>query len=447
MQRYLNTIEEFRKLKKEICFKKDWLLVGIDVAKQWHWAHFMVSDGKEIRKKFRFLNNQEGFGELMKEVLKLQEQVKAGQILFGVEATAGYEKHLAFYLKERFYPVVILPTLAVRRNREILSGSWGKTDARDARNIAYLLKQGIFQFYYFRDEKLEEVVRLIRLDEKLRDIAIPIKARFTVNIIPRCFPELPQVLKQTGTVTFIDLLDCFPTPHHILKETEESFSQNFPKVCGLSNASSKSKKIYELAQRSIALQREMSMSDVLEVKVLANYLRQLRQHRAMVQKRIHLALKGMPIYDLLLTIPSIGTRIAALFAAEIGDIGRFDHINQFIKFMGFDLAQNESGQSKGTPKMSKRGGSRFRHALWLAIVSACSNPRDKNPNMFRAKFIQMMNKRQNNADEARKVKAALCVKLLRVIWAILRDQKPYQDHSYRRGIKIRFSEKLEGATV
>src|SRR5829696_3926790 len=77
-----------------------------------------------------------------------------------------------------------------------------------------------------------------------------------------------------------------------------------------------------------------------------------------------------PDYKLLCRIPGIGPINALAILAEAGDLRRFGHHRQFLKFCGLDLATHQSGQFRGKAKLSKRGNARLRRALWMAAQVA-----------------------------------------------------------------------------
>ena len=58
--------------------------------------------------------------------------------------------------------------------------------------------------------------------------------------------------------------------------------------------------------------------------------------------------------------------IALTTLAEAGDVRRFAHHRQFLKYCGFDLAKQQSGNQRGKEQLSKRGNARLRLAFWLA---------------------------------------------------------------------------------
>lgn len=112
-------------------------------------------------------------------------------------------------------------------------------------------------------------------------------------------------------------------------------------------------------------------------------------------------------YQLLRAIPGIGPINALTILAEAGDLRRFAHHHQFLRYCGVDLSTQQSGvahrartvaivartdgapdgdrldgQLRGQTRLSKFGNARLRRALWMAGQVAIRQ-RD---NSFRSKF-------------------------------------------------------------
>jgi transposase len=76
-------------------------------------------------------------------------------------------------------------------------------------------------------------------------------------------------------------------------------------------------------------------------------------------------------------LPGVGPVLALTILAETGDIRRFGHVRQFLKYAGLDLATAQSGLSRGMPRLSKRGNARLclasirfaaRRSLFLPVL-------------------------------------------------------------------------------
>ena len=58
-------LKEFRQFKKEIRGSKEYLIVGIDVAKEKHHAFFGTATGKTLLRRLIFDNTIDGFEKLL----------------------------------------------------------------------------------------------------------------------------------------------------------------------------------------------------------------------------------------------------------------------------------------------------------------------------------------------------------------------------------------------
>jgi hypothetical protein len=86
------------------------------------------------------------------------------------------------------------------------------------------------------------------------------------------------------------------------------------------------------------------------------------------------------------TVPGIGPIVALIILAEARDLRRFGCVSQFLKYCGLDLCTEQSGQSRGTTHLSKRGNVRLRYAFWMAGTVAIRTRQ----NSFRRKFDAYM---------------------------------------------------------
>jgi hypothetical protein len=87
-------LEEFRQLQKEIRGSDEYLIVGIDVAKEGHKAFFGTATGKTLFRRLVFGNDREGFERLMLQAEAMRVQHGLEKVVFGLEPTANYHKPL-----------------------------------------------------------------------------------------------------------------------------------------------------------------------------------------------------------------------------------------------------------------------------------------------------------------------------------------------------------------
>jgi len=127
-------------------------------------------------------------------------------------------------------------------------------------------------------------------------------------------------------------------------------------------------------------------------------------------------------YQLLRQIPGIGPIHALTIIAEAGDIRRFGHHRQFLKFCGLDLATQQSGTFRGQTKLSKYGNARLRRTFWLAAHVAIR----QRENSFRDKFERYIAKDRDNKDLRRKALTAIAAKMARVVHAVIKSGSDYR---------------------
>ena len=139
--------------------------------------------------------------------------------------------------------------------------------------------------------------------------------------------------------------------------------------------------IYDTAASSVGLPVEPDSDAVAMFRMVLAEGRSLIEQRNRIEARAVELLAEHPDYRLLVTIPGIGPVNALTILAEAGDLRRFGHHRQFLKFCGMDLATIRSGTFRGQTKLSKYGNARLRRTLWMAgqvaIMQRANSFRDK----------------------------------------------------------------------
>ena len=110
--------------------------------------------------------------------------------------------------------------------------------------------------------------------------------------------------------------------------------------------------------------------------------------------------------------------------AEGGDLRRFGHHRQFLKYCGVDLAKCQSGQFRGREMLSKRGNALLRMAFWMAAQRAVR----MTENSFRDKYERYMKQNPGNADVRRKALTAVAAKMARVAYALVKRLETYRGY-------------------
>lgn len=163
-------LERFRQLRKEIRGSEKHLIVGIDIAKEKHYAFFGTANGKTLLKRLVFENDLDGFKKLMTHVRAVKVQNDLDKVVFGFEPTGNYHKPLAEHLIKCAQEVVLVAGTAVKKNRELLDGRWDKHDTKDSANVADLISQGKCLFYEYPIMALRELRSLLSLKRRMKKL-------------------------------------------------------------------------------------------------------------------------------------------------------------------------------------------------------------------------------------------------------------------------------------
>ena len=129
--------------------------------------------------------------------------------------------------------------------------------------------------------------------------------------------------------------------------------------------------------------------------------------RNQIEARAVESLKDLPDYQLLNSVPGIGSINALIILAEAGDLRSFNHHRQFLKFCGMDLATIQSGTFRGQTKLSKYGNARLRRTLWMAGQVVIL----QQTNSFCDKFERCIAKDPHNTHLRRKAYTTIAAKM------------------------------------
>ncbi len=391
--------------------------VAIDVARYWNAVLIETASGQ--RHRFRMANSAQDHQRLLAFIEDLGGRVRAA-----LEPTGDYHRALAYRLALAGVEVVSISSVAQARYREAMFNSWDKNDPKDAGVILEMLKQGRVQRYV--DPMLAGHHDLQELSKTYYQIS---RARTRVqhsilnHHVPLYFPEMQRYWSCTRSDWWIRFMIEFPTPAHVRRLHREEFVSAAWDLVGRKVAKrAKLEEIWEMAAESAALPHLPESLAVETFRLTLRHFQHLTELRADIERRTQEVLHDSDDYRQLQTLPGIGPVLALTILAESGDLRRFGHHRQFLKYCGFDLAKNQSGVQRGREQLSKRGNARLRMAFWMAGQVAIR----QRENSFRAKYERYVRRDPLDADLKRKALTAVAAKMARVAYAVVKHGVPYR---------------------
>ena len=392
--------------------------VAIDVAKLTHQVLMELPNGR--RRTMRVANTKSEIDGFVEALRALGHRC---EIAF--EPTGDYHRPLAYVLGQAGFHLALVSSLAVARTREALYNSWDKNDPKDAQVILHLLKNGTTQRYL--DPLVTGHLDLQEMANTYQQISLR-KVRLQHSLIthhlPLYFPEAERYLHSSRAEWFTALLLFAPCPAAVRQYSKAAFV----KAASAQIAGRKVDRarwladFYETACHSVGLPVTPESETVRMLRVVLEEYRALCALRKRLEVDITTQLATHPDFVRLQTLPGIGPILAMIILAEARELRRFGCARQFLKYCGFDLCTEQSGQFRGRTHLSKRGNARLRYAFWMAGTVAIRMQQ----NSFRRKFEDYIRPDPKNADRRRKGYTAVAAKMARVAYAVVTSGIDYR---------------------
>jgi transposase len=345
-------------------------------------------------------------------------------VVAGFEATGNYHRAIAWRLVSAGFQTRLISSMALARTREAIHNGWDKNDPKDAQVILHMLRTGLSQTY--QDPLaagVSDIQELSKTHEMVSRAKTETLHRILTHYLPLYFPEIERFRQNSRSDWFFAFLEMFPTPASITALDKDAFIAAAWDVVGRKVSKARLiADIYETARESIALPVPIDSKAVVMFRMVLAEMRSLIRQRDSIEAEAEALLAGSGDYEALKQVPGIGLINALTILAEAGDLRRFGHHRQFLKFCGLDLSTHQSGAFRGQTKLSKFGNARLRRALWMAAQVAVR----QKENSFKDKFERYIAKDRANADLKRKALTAVTAKMARVVHAVVKSGNQYR---------------------
>ena len=338
--------------------------VGIDIAKENHYAAIVSADGEVLKKPFRFKNTADGFA-LLKDAMSVYDKA---EILIGMESTAHYGLNLLSWLFGQGYQVCVINPIqtAALRKTEIRKT---KTDKTDSLLVAKSLMVNKHRLYTAKDSTMTELKTLCRFYRNVIQSKSRLKTQL-VAYVDVLFPEFATffaggvhlktsyaLLKLHSLPNDISALHLTTLTNLLKKASKGRFSK--PEAVAL-KALAKSSVGVKLPSMCIQISQTIEHIELLE--------RQLDELKSRIESIM------LKVDSPILTVPGIGYLIGGAILGEIGDITRFSSSAKLLAYAGLDPVVSQSGKfNAANTRMSKRGSSLLRYALMEAAWELTSH--------------------------------------------------------------------------
>ena len=380
-------------------------IVGIDIAKRFHEAAIIDRNGKVVVKRIRFANSHAGFVKLMDAVKKLDASAE-----FGMEATGHYWLPLYAHLRQAGQTVHVINPLQSDALRSMFIRQT-KNDTIDALIVAEVIRFG--RYSQVAPENIVALRELCRQRFFVVDMASDFKRKI-IALLDQTFPEYEKLFSDIFGKSSVELLANYTTPEEILSVDTQKLTDLLTKTSRGRFGLDKANQIQQTAKNSFGIVLASSSFAL----IIRQYLEQLKSLESSIAAFDAEIASLMDNFDTKLeTITGVGKTLAAVIFSEIGgDIKKFSSVPKLVAYAGLYPKSRQSGESKTDGRISKRGSPYLRRAIWLAAnVAAFKDP---------AVSLFYQKKRSEGKDHLTAI-GHVCHKILAIIFAVLRDNKPY----------------------
>jgi transposase len=404
--------------KKLAQVKPGTLFVGVDLGLDRNVA-VIINEGGQRLAKFAFPHTQDGYAYFRRRLRKLQAQHQAAALLVGMEPSNYLWKLLVADLERHELPYRLVNPYTVKKHREGDQLDRSKDDVRDAFTIADLLRTGKFTETQLLHGTYAELRQYATLFERLRCEMTRHRNRLHCAT-GQLFPEVKRVFKDLTGLTAVAMLRNHAAAAVIRHLPENDFIAAVRRDYeGRRLCVSKLRQAHRLATVSVGLQDGVQALQLM-VRQQLQTLALLERQRAEAREALIDCFLMLPESRYLLSIHGLGLISAAIILAEIGDPSHYRHGRQWIKLAGCQPTPNVSGRkSHSRTPMSRKGRPRLRTALYFAVLRLIQVD-----DAFAREYLRFWQREKNPLTKMQAI-GALMNKLLRILWALVRNQTFY----------------------
>ncbi len=245
------------------------------------------------------------------------------------------------------------------------------------------------------------------------------------------FPQYLGIFSKVTTNTSLTLLETYTSPSAFIKADRQEIIDTIKSTArfGLSYAQNKYHAIIQAANEANEFGYIID-SNVRRIRLYISFIRKYDEEIPCILNALHELVDTNEDTDfvkqihLIETFKGAGFLSAVSLMGKIGDFSVFSKPKQLFAYLGLDPAVKQSGKFEGTKtQMSKRGSAiarRVIHTLALQSISTSRTGEAKNP------VLRDCYPKKCESKPKLVAMGAVSHKVCNIIFAILRDNKPFE---------------------
>ena len=308
----------------------------------------------------------------------------------------------------------VIDPAQVKAVRRIKGLSGVKNDRVDAGLIAEALRIGQYDPMRLATDEVQSLRTLTRYHQTFKAELAEVKTQCTC-LLDSYFPEYASAWSDVFGAGSRAVLSKSPLPSELARRRVDLLQRDISEAArGSRRMGGKAAELKALAKASVGIRLGEAAAS-FQVRSLVRQMDFLDGECAEVERKVRELLER--VEPLVLTIPGVSYTTGAKIVAEIGDIGRFRNAAALVSYAGLNSSVSQSGKfDSGGGPITKHGSPYLRRALWLAANRA----RQYDPT------LRAFYERKRAEGKCHRVAVtAVARKLCHIVFAVMRDQAPY----------------------
>ena len=403
--------------------------VGIDVGADFSFMSIALPNQTFVGKPFKITHSN--LNSLKAAVSKIKEAEESNSLKARIflESTGVYHYPLFCYLRDKGFNVSVINPI-ITNNSTNLNVRKVHNDKFDSKKLALIALKPDLKTSVIPSDFVLNIRNLVREYYRLKDQTSAYVNKLTA-ILKVSFPEYIGIFSKITVNTSLALLDKYPLPELFLSARKSSVIKLIRKTARFGEAYAEKQYDKLIAAAKSAKIFGHSLPGNAELTRL--YISMIRTYDDAADSVMHsiiAAVESNPDklfvkqIELLESIKGCGFLSAVTLMCEIGDFSVFSSPKKLYAYLGLDPTVKQSGKFNGTNvKLSKRGSRlarRVLHMMALNNIGIYKNGEPKNPVLRSYYDKKCISKPKMVA------LSAVIHKLCNIIFAILRDNKPFE---------------------
>ena len=410
-------------------FQNLYISIGIDVGADFSWMSIALPNQTFHGKPFKIIHSDLDSLKLAVSKIEEAEELYSLEIRIFLESTGIYHYPLFCYLRDKGFNVSIINPI-ITKNSTNINIRKVHNDPADSKKAALVGLKSDLKVSLIPSDTVLDLRNICREYYDLMDSrsAYVNKLQGELRMF---FPQYLGIFSKITIITSLTLLDAYGSPQAFWDAPKEVIIQSIRNTSrfGLTYAENKYEAIRKAAEAALVFGHSVPSN----FKRMSRYIQSIWQYDQQISavlSDMHELVdcnEGTKLVEQIHLIESFrgaGFLSAVSLMAEIGDFSAFRSPKQLFAYLGLDPSVKKSGKWEGTKNsMSKRGSAIARRVIHTLALQSIVKNRDgsaRNP-VLRDYYEQKCQSKPKLVSLG-----AVMHKVCNIVFAILRDEKPYR---------------------